>query len=326
MDLTVRPYRPGDEHSISALLTRNTPYLRDNPFWIWINRVLPASPSLVAVLVDKNNHVQGHTAILPFKIRVGQRIIPCGMSCHTLIDQYYRDSDMIMPLLDLVDKLAGDAGLEFQFGFPNKNARPMYKLPDRYKVAKFLALEMDSCNAGPKEESSRITFEPIDRIDYDFLFSLNQILDSMDREKVAFARNLDYYCARYFFHPQRLYISYRIFYEGALAGCVVTKHYEKEGKNYFHILDLFLDTCVASYELILSAIISYFSASCDIFSFWKINEGVKKVLLSMGFQENGFDTFLGIRLLPGNRITEEEKSLLLDFRNWRLVMGDSDAF
>ena len=85
MDLTVRPYRPGDEHSISALLTRNTPYLRDNPFWIWINRVLPASPSLVAVLVDKNNHVQGHTAILPFEIRVGQRIIPCGMSCHTLI-------------------------------------------------------------------------------------------------------------------------------------------------------------------------------------------------------------------------------------------------
>ena len=42
-----------------------------------------------------------------------------------------------------------------------------------------------------------------------------------------------------------------------------------------------------------------------------------------GFVETGFETFLAIKLLDKSL---SELDVLLDFDNWRLVMGDSDAF
>ena len=106
----------------------------------------------------------------------------------------------------------------------------------------------------------------------------------------------------------------------------MTKLYEKEGKKYFHILDLLVEEDKVDYESLVCDLTSFFSNICDIFSFWKINENIKEILIKQGFQENGFDTFLGLCFLPNNKMTEEEKILLSDFKNWRIVMGDSDAF
>lgn len=326
MGMIVRPYQPGDEQSITELLTRNTQYLRDHSFWVWINRILPANPSLISVLVDDNDVVQGHTAIMPYDIKVGNRIIKCGMSYHTLIDNKYRDGDYAFPLLKQADKLATENGIEFHFGFPNKNARPLYKLPDHYKVGKFLAIECDADLFECDNNNTSISFEQIKIVDYEFLYSLNQILDSRSKERVEICRDLKYYCSRYFFHPQGLYKSYKIISKGEFVGCLVTKIYEKDNKKYFHIIDLLVDNNKIEISQLIHAILSDFSGSCDRFSFWKINEQIKESLLNSGFMENGFDTFLGLCFLPNNRITEEEKELLLDFRNWRLVMGDSDAF
>ena len=326
MELIVRPYKPGDEVSISEMFTRNTPYLRDNAYWIWINRLLPTYPSLIAVIADENDEIQGHTAIMPYDIKVGDRNIKCGMSYHTVIDENYRDRGLIFPLLELSDKLANDFGLEFYYGFPNKKARPIYKLPNHYKVDKFYALEKGSDTVEIDEKEPSYIFELIDNIDYEILFSLNHILDLREKERIELCRNLNYYCTRYFFHPQKLYNSYKIYKDGIIVGCVVTKLYEKDGRRYFHILDLFVDEEMVDYESLLSDILCHFSKDCDIFSFWKINEHIKEILIKQGFQENGFDTFLGLCFLPNNKITEEEKNLLLDFKNWRIVMGDSDAF
>ena len=325
--MIIRPYKPGDETSISKMFTKNSPYLRDNAFWVWINRLLPTHPSLVAVIADEKDEIQGHTAIMPYDIKVGDRIIKCGMSYHTIIDKDYRNLDLIMPLLELADKMASEVGLEFHYGFPNKNARPIYKLPNHYKVGKFYALERESVTGEDNNRSNSIySFELIKEIDYDLLFSINHFCDKRKREIVELCRSLQYYCARYFFHPQKLYNSYRIYKSGEFVGCVVTKLYEKEGKNYFHIIDLLVDEEMIDYKQLLSDLICYFSNDSDIFSFWKINEQIKEILIHLGFQENGFDTFLGLCFLPNNIITEKEKELLLDFKNWRIVMGDSDAF
>ncbi len=326
MNLEVRPYKPGDEISISKMFTRNTPYLRDNSFWVWINRILPTHPSLIAVVSDEKDNIYGHTAIMPYEMNVGGRIIKCGMSYHTIIDKDYRDRDLILPLLEMADNMAVDEGIEFHYGFPNKNARPLYKFPNHYKVEKFMALEKNSKEEYLYDNNIKYTFEIINKIDYGFIFSLNQILDNRFKEGVELCRSLNYYCARYFYHPQQLYKSYKIYLKDVFVGCVVTKLYEKEGIKFFHIIDLLIDDNNIDLDILLKDIINHFSGECEIFSFWKINERVKDVLIKLGFQENGFDTFLGLCFLPNNCISEAEKNLLLDFRNWRLVMGDSDAF
>lgn len=288
--------------------------------------MISSYPSLIAVASDENGEIYGHTAVLPHDIKIGGRVLKCGLGFHTIIDKDYRDKGLILPLLEMVDRLAEDYGLDFYYGFPNKYARPIYKLPNHYRVEKFLAIEKDSCPNIYFYSRKQFAFEQITTIDYDLLFSMNQILDLRKKEEIEFCRNLQYYCVRYFFHPQKLYRSFKIYNKDEFVGCLVTKKYEKEGKSYFHLVDLLVKDGTIDYESLMNDIVFSFSEECDIFSFWKVNEQIKEVLLKMGFTESGFDTFLGLRLLPNNRISEEEKQILLDFRNWRLVMGDSDAF
>lgn len=60
-----------------------------------------------------------------------------------------------------------------------------------------------------------------------------------------------------------------------------------------------------------------------IFPFGKEILYLNEVLRNPGFVETGFETFLAIKLLDKSL---SELDVLLDFDNWRLVMGDSDCF
>ena len=63
--------------------------------------------------------------------------------------------------------------------------------------------------------------------------------------------------------------------------------------------------------------------NCDIFSVWQGDSLFRNSLLTLGFEQTGFETFLGVKVLDKSIADIEQ---LLDFNNWRLVMGDSDVF
>ena len=54
----IRAYKPGDGLKLSSLFTKYSPYLRDDKFWVWINRFFTQkSFILLAKLIDINAHI-----------------------------------------------------------------------------------------------------------------------------------------------------------------------------------------------------------------------------------------------------------------------------
>ena len=88
------------------------------------------------------------------------------------------------------------------------------------------------------------------------------------------------------------------------------------GEKYSEMHQLYMDDVISSY-------LNNEKAECDYFSFWKGDSVFERSIEKSGFVETGFETFLAIKLLDKSL---SELDVLLDFANWRLVMGDSDAF
>lgn len=325
MSVVIRQYQPGDAKGILRLFQKNSPYQRDQRFWVWINRILSEYPS-ISVVAEDNGVVIGNNTVVPHDILINGRIVRCGMSIHTILDKEYQSSGYILDLFRLTNKLAKENNMAFIWGFPNANARPVnVKFNKFQKVSLFNALEVESAIFSPFSESTNVTLTKVERADYNFLFALNEVIEKRSKSFVELYRSLDYYNRRYFEHPQKLYECYQLKDDGVFVGLLVVKFYNNNNKLYLHIIDCVYSDDVSVVDL-TTTIINRFKYLCDIFSFWKVDSRMEAIFKQLGFQEIGFDTFLGFRMIDNNLMSKEEVDLLFNFNNWRLVMGDSDAF
>ena len=121
MGINIRYYNPGDGKKISDLFTKNTTLLRDDKFWIWINRIL-CSDSIVAV-AEKNNEIVAHYAFIPRNIIVGNEILKSGIGLHAVVSPDVRNSLSIFQISNLVYDKARKDGYDLIYGFPNTNYR-----------------------------------------------------------------------------------------------------------------------------------------------------------------------------------------------------------
>ena len=144
----------------------------------------------------------------------------------------------------------------------------------------------------------------------------------VDTSEVRLETNTNYWISRYMLNPQTPYLLYALSKCGVPIGYMVTKRYKNNGNCYSHIVDYILSD--NSYmDDVISSYLNNEKAECDYFSFWKGDSVFERSIEKSGFVETGFETFLAIKLLDKSL---SELDVLLDFDNWRLVMGDSDAF
>lgn len=61
----------------------------------------------------------------------------------------------------------------------------------------------------------------------------------------------------------------------------------------------------------------------DVLSVWQGDSKFRNAIDTIGFKQTGFDTFLGFKVLDDSL---QDIDSILNINNWRLVMGDSDAF
>lgn len=325
MSVIVRQYQTGDAEGILQLFRKNSSYQRDHSFWVWVNRILPEYSS-ITIIAEDDGVIIGNNTVIPCDIVINGQIIRCGMGIHTILDKEYQSSGYILDMFRTTNKAAEENGMAFIWGFPNANARPVnIKFNKFQKISLFNAYEAESIIFSSLRGNTGVVMNRMERADYDFLFALNEIMERRSRSLVEMYRGLDYYRRRYFEHPQKLYECYSVVVNGIFSGLVVVKFYKKDNRIYLHIIDFVYRYDVDVVDLIV-AIINRFKGLCDIFSFWKIDNRLETVFRQLGFTATGFDTFLGVRMIDESLISQEEIKLLLDFNNWRLVMGDSDAF
>lgn len=318
--VSVRLYKSGDARNINEMFTKYTPYLRDDAYWVWINRILGQSISVVAEL---DGRIIGHYAVIPRDLIVKDKFFKAALGIHAFVDPDFRNEVSIFEISSYLYDIAQYKGIQIIYGFPNVNYRQIQIKIERWKeISLFKSYELRSEKVLNNIKAS-IQFDELNGIDYEHLFQLSEMLTSSSAmNEVRLNTNTNYWINRYMLNPQEPYQLYALSRYSVPIGYMVTKRYENNGTRYSHIIDyvlcdnLYMDDVVSSY-------LNYEKSKCDCFSFWKGGPLFKQSIEKHGFVETGFETFLGIKILDKSL---SELDVLLNFDNWRLVMGDSDAF
>lgn len=318
--VAIRLYRKGDASGINEMFTKYTPYLRDDAYWVWINRIVGESVSVIAEL---DGRIIGHYAVVPRDLLVNNKIFKAALGIHAFVDPDFRNEVSIFEISSYLYNIARDRGIQIIYGFPNINYRQIQIRIERWKeVSLFKSYELLSGQISDDIKTS-VQLDELKSFNYEHLFQLSEMLTSLKMvDEVRLNVNTNYWINRYMLNPQKPYQLYALSRCNIPVGYMVTKRYENKGIRYSHIIDyvlsdnLYMDDMISSY-------LNYEKSKCDCFSFWKGSLLFKQSIEKRGFVRTGFETFLGVKILDKSL---SELNVLLNFDNWCLVMGDSDAF
>ena len=315
----IRKYQSNDAFGINAMFTKYLPYVRDEQFWVWLNRIIGGES--IAFVAEYEGQIIGHYAIVPRDIYVNGSLIKAALGIHAFVDPEFRRKVYIFRITQKVYEYAVKQGFQLIYGFPNINFRDIQlKIEGWKQVDIFKSYEFDLRNTTPTRLNG-ITADRIEGVNYLSLFYISQMGDADSR--VALFSDARYWLERYMLHPQKLYEVYTLKKDKLPVGYFVTKVYSNNGSNYFHLIDYKLANG-SYYEDLLNAYESIGrSKRMDVLSVWQGDEKFKSAIEAKGFKQTGFDTFLGVKILDGSL---QDIELILNINNWRLVMGDSDAF
>lgn len=318
----IRPYQAGDGKRISELFSRLTPYKRDSDFWLWINRIWPEKPSIIAVAED-DGEIVGHYAILPFTIQYGDRLIRSGLGIHAFVAPDSRGKVPIFQISKKCYSLARDAGIQFLWGFPNANYRIIQEKVEGWQRVELFNAWEKTC---AKQPNSSLELETINLGDANQLLRLSDFIDICPLgAHFGVTPSLKGWLNRYDRHPQNNYVFHLAMAGTQPVAALVTKIYNdpSSGIRNGHLVDLASLPSVNPTELI-TALDNWFASRADRLSFWPINPAFRAGLEATGFKDTGFSTFFGIKLLDPS--LESIRDNLSDPANWNLVMGMSDVF
>jgi len=316
--IKIREYQIGDSKKIYSLFNEHTPYVRDRKFWVWINRMLSDEKSLI-VVAEVDGQIIGHYAIIPKTVSIKTKNYRGGFAIHAFIHPDYRNGFLIFQITKKMYKVAKDYGLDFIYGFPNENFREIQVKAEKWKkVALFKALEKISLS----KIKTNLTLSQFSD-NYTDIYTLSEIIDASQLVgPVIIKKSLNYYLNRYIRHPQSLYENYFIVKDKETVAFVCLKKFNNGSESIGHLID-YVSVDRISFEEILVVVENYFYNKVDKISVWKFNDSHQSILLDNNFEMTGFETFLGIKLLTEDKELEKQ---LADFKNWKLCMGDSDAF
>ncbi len=317
MAVKIREYISSDRDKICQLLSEFTEYKRDTEFWIWINRLIGTDESIVSVATD-GDEIIGHYAIVPHNLMLNEISIKSGLGIHAFIHPKYRGKVLMYKISELAYEIAKKRGISIIYGFPNVNYRNIQiKIEGWKEVNLFKSIEISNENI--KVNNNK--FNLIKASDnYSDLFKLDEIISKRESNNyIKINKNINYYKNRYISHPQKLYECFFIYNEREIKGFVVFKFFEN---SKGHIIDYIKIDSISESDII-EVTLSFFKNKVKSVIFWPINNNFKKELNLLENKKYSFETFLGIKYINNNFAKSET---LIDFSNWELMMGDSDAF
>jgi len=321
----IRAYKPGDARKICEMLSTYTDYERDEAFWLWINRIFPDQPAIIAVAED-GDEIVGHYAILPIMINFDGKRVLGGLGIHAFIAPPARTKVPIFAVSKYCYALAKNAGIRFVWGFPNKNYRIIQE-----KVEKWCCV--DVFNAYEKQLPEPTKFQGKGRLE-EVSFSdpiamlvVNELVEKVSAlASIQTDATLQSWVRRYRMHPQ---VDYRLLIykeQEEVLGVIVTKRYEDPtgGQVVGHVLEYRLVEDSTVVDLIQATENYFYGSGVRKSVLWPSNSEFRCGLDSLGYESTGFDTFFGVKLLDPE--FKDDFEAFKDVRNWNLTMGMSDVF
>jgi hypothetical protein len=321
-DINIREYKPQDAEKIYSLASKHTSFKRDAAFWVWINRLLSEEESIISV-AELNNQIIGHYAIIPRICSIRGNRYKAGVAIHAIVDPDFRTSVSIFHITSHLYHKAKEKNIDFIFGFPNENNRLIQQRIEGWKkISLFNALEKEAVVV--EHSKTVFSWESFDKENFDNLFILNELSEKYRaNDNIFLLKPLTFLINRYLNHPQNPYQVWLLKDQNEYIGSVVTKLFKLNSEKRVHIIDFILSPSY-SFENLIDDFEKIFSESVDKYVLWPYSNFFKHSLIDMNYTATGFDTFFGVKFL--NDISKEEAEFIVNFNNWNLPMGDSDAF
>lgn len=310
--LELRSYRPGDEIAICDLFQQS--YGRQMPleYWRWRYAENPHGAIWIELAWDGDRLV-AHYAVSPTKLQIGNDIVYAALSMTTMTHPDYRGRSLFPKLAGRLYEKLKDAGFCAVFGFPNTQShrgfntslgwRDIYEIPS-------LVLSMKK--AKPPKDSPNIQI--IDSID-DRFDRFGQCLKKGGIQTVRNAKTLNW---RFLKCPTNRYRTAGLMDGSELRGYVVVKTYEAHSLDIVDIQTADGDTGGALLDWATTVAAS---EHLPMISAWLLpNNAVRIAAEARGFQAGAPVTYFGGKVLdgPSGRID--------DWRNWNLLMAESDVY
>ncbi|NLP18025.1 MAG: GNAT family N-acetyltransferase [Firmicutes bacterium] len=119
-----RPYRPGDEEGIRALLSLVFKEKREINWWRWYYQEGPAGPALIWLALNRGQ-VVGHRALVPYRIWDGSGYKIACQATDAAVHPEHRGKGIFRRLTEEVLAEARERGWALVFSFPNEKSFPL---------------------------------------------------------------------------------------------------------------------------------------------------------------------------------------------------------
>lgn len=297
---------------------------------------------------ERNNYYSSIYIVVKRFVKFQQKTISAAQSLDTLTDFDSRGKGFFIKCADRSYEFIKSNGVEFIFGFPNKNSFggftsklgwksldpvPFLVLPLNitYFIRKLLTFGfMDLPNfyyVKKFKVDSKVIISEVNYFtsEYDSLWK-----KFSENIAISVVRNAEYLNWRFIDNPQEKYLIYCAMYDGYLAGFIVINIKIKHGGKIGYVMELIFDP---SYPFIASSLLSYAvnkfrSESVDVVLSWCFDHSIPYPY----FKKAGFyklpnflrqiELHFGYKIIKYDEILSEHLS---NPRSWYLSYSDSDT-
>lgn len=310
----LKAYSSGDERQILELFSVTFQQSLSEASWRWRFVDSPAGPAVIS-LAFAGERLASHYAVTTSRFVVDG--LPCvmGLSGATMTHPDFRGLGLFPTLGEHCYAQMGARGMRAVFGFPNDNSHRGFARnlgwTDIYEIPT-LRLRLGQQRGRIAPVSLRPLDQPGEEID---------ALWKRCRTRYSIAQQRDsaYLTWRYRAHPDA---SYRLFVapgeSGKVEGFVVVKPYGEE----LHIVDMLADSAELDAALVAAVVRLAEQEGTAAVSLWlSVHHPAHAALELMGFRNEERVTYFGVRPME-----PVEETLFSDYRQWYLMMGDSDVY
>lgn len=324
--------------------------LMDTNYFDWQYRKNPQGKAILITAKDENaNHaIVGVNAFLPMDLMINQKLMPCLLSCNSIVDPDYRKRGIFTKIISQLPEIFVGKKIACIYGIPNSNSFKIFTKNQFLEIAKLQLL-------GRPIRLSNYFNQPLTTIlkPFDFFWkikkNINSDVESLNEKfgdefdelikkvsttiPVIHFRNKEYLQWRYIEHPTRNYQVYVLRNNSGLIGYIITREMETNRKKIGVIVDFLVDNTQNQEKNFQKLLFTALK------NFWENNIAVVIATSRPGLSENKILTNSGFFSIPTIIKHEqlyfivsilEKKNListeLKSFDNWFFSLGDYDVF
>lgn len=341
----------GDERGIINLMNEDVQNGHYNlALWSWRFRDNPSGVGRIWV-AESSTEIEGHYAVIPVRIKLGQSILPCAQSLDTRTARRFRGLGIFATLAKKTYDDCDDLGISIMYGFPNEASYAGFvdKLNwvHPFSLTKLLRiLDADAFKGEIKGRMRRIGFKTAgalfrvwNRNPLEDKLKLNREYEVQETETIGsefdslwervspqyfdiVERSSNYLQWRYLKHPNAKYSVYTARRGGELLGYAVTR--QDEASEVGSIVDCFVakDDRVTLRTLLVRAIKDFINSNRALIITATLNHmPIYNELRKFGFF--GYEKLPFILRGRKGKLSHDSANLRAD--NWFLMLGDADV-